>query len=49
MLDPRSSWADTAAYDAAASKLRGLFAENVKRFDLSDDAQETGAASIAAE
>jgi hypothetical protein len=41
--------ADAAAYDAAAAKLRGLFAENIKRFGLIDGAPEVRSASIAAE
>jgi phosphoenolpyruvate carboxykinase (ATP) len=49
VLDPRSSWPDAAAYDAAAAKLRGLFAENIKRFGLVDGAPEVRSASIAAE
>lgn len=32
-LDPRASWADAAAYDAAASKLQEMFAQNYRRFD----------------
>jgi phosphoenolpyruvate carboxykinase (ATP) len=32
-LDPRRSWADPAAYDAAAKRLLTLFAENYRRFE----------------
>jgi len=32
ILDPRSTWSDTAAYDAAAQQLAGMFRENFARY-----------------
>jgi len=32
VLDPRRTWADGAAYDAQASKLAGMFRDNITKF-----------------
>jgi phosphoenolpyruvate carboxykinase (ATP) len=38
LLDPRSTWQDAEAYDAAAEKLAGMFADNFERFAGTIDA-----------
>ena len=38
VLTPQASWPDTAAYQATAAKLAGLFAENFKQFQGADEA-----------
>jgi phosphoenolpyruvate carboxykinase (ATP) len=48
-LDPRASWPCAADYDAAAARLSGLFAENIKRFGLDSDAGDRRAPLVAAE
>jgi len=44
ILDPRSTWADTAAYDRQAAKLVGMFSANFEKFESHVDAAVLGAA-----
>ena len=39
-LDPRASWADVAAYDAMAARLKAMFADNFRKFDAMKVAAE---------
>lgn len=48
MLDPRSTWADGAAYDAQAQKLVGMFIENFRKFEAHVDPDVKAAAPTAA-
>ena len=49
ILDPRSTWADTLAYDRQAKRLVGMFIDNFGRFEAHVDEHVLGAAPRLAE
>ncbi len=42
VLTPRATWKNAADYDAQASRLAGMFAENFTRFEAADDIKNAG-------
>jgi phosphoenolpyruvate carboxykinase (ATP) len=47
ILWPRDTWADGAAYDAAARKLAGLFLDNFKKYESGASAEVRAASPSA--
>ena len=47
LLDPRSTWADPAAYDAKARELADMFKSNFSKFNADDNIVAGGPASRA--
>ena len=41
-LNPRDAWESAEEYDSAAAKLAGLFSENIKKFNVSEDVEKAG-------
>lgn len=50
LLDPRRTWPDPAAYDAAAARLSGMFRENFEPFgkEVSSEVAEAGPGAVRA-
>jgi phosphoenolpyruvate carboxykinase (ATP) len=42
VLVPRQAWPDKSRYDATARKLAGLFIENFKNYQTSDEVRAAG-------